>query len=662
MLCAIIYIDCLRHNLPCGCFKQSDFPIKHYCERGVEPVAKIPEAVIEQVRDATDIVDFISQYVQLQKSGKNLFGLCPFHEERTPSFSVSEDKQIFHCFSCGRGGNVFKFIMELENIGFQEAVVKVAEFSHVDLPDSVANATYSGQARQDSPANHLIQLHEGAQKLYHHILMNTEIGQPALDYLHQRGLTDKTIEDFGLGFAPDQQLLKQYFDQQKVDYQELRHTGLFIENQSGELRDRFFNRVMYPIKNESGQPIAFSGRLLVKADDQPKYLNSPETDIFNKRRVLFNFDQARNVIRKEGAVILFEGFMDVMSAHQSGVGNGVASMGTSLTEEQIYAMQRVTKQVYVCYDGDTPGQRATNRALTILRDNSSLALGVIQMPEGMDPDEYRKKYGEEKLASALQSARETPIAFAMHYLKSEHDVNTDAGRLEYIDQVLNLLATVTSPVEQDVYLTQLANEYQLDKGSLKQQLLMIKPKPAKSSRPAPATNPYDGGYPQSGYQNQEPPAEVTQYQQAPPLSRTEKAERGLLLRMLHDHSVWLRVTGIENFSFESDDYELIYMLAQKYFQTHQTYAPAQFIDLITDDHLQNMVIELESLNINDEAADEEVDDYLRVIMNEAPLEKQLTQSQQALNEAKRLGDNDRVRQLVIEIIKLQQQKQSNKRA
>lgn len=624
-------------------------------------MARIPEPVIEQVRDATDIVDFISQYVQLQKSGKNLFGLCPFHEERTPSFSVSEDKQIFHCFSCGRGGNVFKFLMELENLSFQEAVVKVADFSHVELDATITRqaAGTSGQSDPQSPTNQLIHLHQEATKLYHHILMNTEAGQPALDYLHERGLTDQTINDYGLGYASDQQLLKPFFEQRQIDYQTLRHSGLFIENQDGELRDRFVNRIMYPIRNESGQEIAFSGRLLAKLPDQPKYLNSPETELFNKRRVLFNFDQARGAVRKQGSLILFEGFMDVMSAHQSGVDNGVASMGTSLTEEQIYAIQRITKQVYVCYDGDTPGQKATQRALKILQDNSSLTLGVIQMPEGMDPDEYRRQYGEAKLADALATAKETPVAFMMRYLKTQYDVQSDTGRLSYLDDVIALLATVRSPVEQDVYLTQLATTFQLDKASLRQQLSMVRP-PAPTPQIAPPPTQSYGNY---GDADMPPaPAVVQQHRQTTPLSRTERAERNLLFRMLHERDVWLRVTGVAGFSFVHDDYQLIYTMAQGYFETHQDYAPAQFIDYLQDDHLQNLLIELESMQLSDTAVDTEIDDYLQVIMNDAPLEDQLRNQQQALQEATRLGDRDQQRQLVIEIIKLQQQKQSKKQA
>ncbi|MDN6253410.1 MAG: DNA primase, partial [Lactiplantibacillus plantarum] len=241
---------------------------------------RIPEEKVEQVRSAVNIADFIGQYVQLKKAGKNLFGLCPFHEERTPSFSVNEQKQIFHCFSCGRGGNVFSFIMDLENLSFPEAVVKVADFGHIDLP-----ASYTAQSQPAAPKDQqqadLLKLYADSAKMYQHILVNTELGEPALKYLHERGLDDETIKTFGIGYAPANQLLLDFFKEHQTDYQLLRQSGLFIENQAGDLRDRFVDRVLFPIKDASGRVIAFSGRILKKSPNEPKYLNSPETKLFN---------------------------------------------------------------------------------------------------------------------------------------------------------------------------------------------------------------------------------------------------------------------------------------------------------------------------------------------------------------------------------------------
>jgi len=611
-------------------------------------LAKIPEDVIETVRSATNIADVVGQYVQLKKSGKNLFGLCPFHEERTPSFSVTEDKQIFHCFSCGRGGNVFKFLMELEHVTFPEAVVKVADFSHVDLASEYRQDA-AGPA-VDSKTSQLIDLQEQAAKLYHHILVNTEGGQPALDYLHDRGLTDDTIEAYQLGFAPSQRLLKPFFDQRQSDYQLLRQSGLFIENAEGELRDRFSERVMFPLRNASGHVAAFSGRLLKKADDQPKYLNSPETQLFNKSRLLFNFDRARSAIRAAGEVTLFEGYMDVISAAQSGVENGIASMGTSLTTEQIYAIERTTDKLNVCYDGDEPGQRAIARALDLLNQHSHLQLSVIQLPEGQDPDEYRQAHGEPALKQMLTTARETPIQFHLRYLRRNRSLDTDSERLDYLNQIMPMLAQVQEPVELDLYLNQLATEFKIDKSALTAQLKQVqRDTAAKQERSRPATN--------TAPAPAEPP--VTVYQQQRPLTRLERAERGLLYRLLHDRNVWAKISSIADFSFVHDDYQMIYTLAQGYFQTHQTYQTAQFTDFIQEDRLQQLVIDLETATYA-AVTPREIDDYLAVIMDEAPVDEQLRLKKNQLAEASRLGDAAQQRQLVIEIVQLEQRRQANK--
>ncbi|MCH4123287.1 MAG: DNA primase [Levilactobacillus sp.] len=611
-------------------------------------MAKIPEDVIETVRTATNIADVVGQYVQLKKSGKNLFGLCPFHEERTPSFSVSEDKQIFHCFSCGRGGNVFKFLMELEHVSFPEAVVKVADFSHVDL-DSEYRQDASGP-KMDSKTSQLIDLQEQAAKLYHHVLVNTQVGQPALDYLHDRGLTDETIETYQLGFAPGQRLLKPFFEQRNSDYQLLRQSGLFIENAQGELRDRFTERVMFPLRNASGHVAAFSGRLIKKADDQPKYLNSPETALFNKSRLLFNFDLARPAIRQAGEVTLFEGYMDVISATQAGVHNGIASMGTSLTTEQIYAIERTTDKLNVCYDGDEPGQRAISRALTLLGQHSHLTLSVIQLPEGQDPDEYRRAHGDEAFRQMLTTAKEPPLQFNLRFLRRNKALDTDSEQLAYVNQVMPLLAQVQEPVELDMYLNQLANEFHIDKAALQAQLKQTQRDTAaqqERARPRQAVN-------------QTPPeTAVTVHQQNRPLTRLERAERGLLIRLLHDRNVWAKVTSIEGFSFVHDDYQVIYTLAQGYFQTHQTYRTAQFTDFIKEDRLQQIVIDLETATYA-AVTPREIDDYLAIIMDEAPIDEQLRQKKNQLAEASRLGNAEQQRQLVIEIVQLEQQRQANK--
>ncbi|MFC6181924.1 DNA primase [Lactiplantibacillus daowaiensis] len=621
----------------------------------------IPEEKVDQVRSAVNIADFIGQYVQLKKAGKNLFGLCPFHEERTPSFSVNEQKQIFHCFSCGRGGNVFSFIMELENLSFPEAVSKVADFGHIDLP-----ATYTAQAQPAKPKDQLqsdlLDLYADSAKMYQHILVNTELGESALAYLHERGLDDQTIATFGIGYAPKNQLLLDFFKAHKTDYQLLRQSGLFIENQAGELRDRFVDRVLFPIKDASGRVIAFSGRILTKSPDEPKYLNSPETKLFNKRSVLFNFDLARGAIRQRKSVVLFEGFMDVIAAYRAGIQNGVASMGTSLTNEQIYMLERVTDQLYICYDSDMPGQKATDRALKLLGDNSRLNLGVIQMPDGMDPDEYLRAAGTEKFVQVFDDGKQTPTAFEMQYLRHDLNLQNTQDQLTYLAAVLKQLAGLSSNVEQDLYLNQLVQEFGLDKADLRQQLRSVVGQQTVHRQPTQAAPPRLS--PEAAGLTPPPPSidGTPTNMNAAPLSRVERAERLLLYRLLHDHDVWLRVMALADFHFVHDQYQNILADAEAYFNTHNRFELAIFTDFMTDEHLKQVVTSLEFMDIASETSTEEVADLVNVIMNQHPVAEQINGKKTELTAAKQLGNQDLVQRLTLELIELYRQQQQVKQA
>lgn len=600
---------------------------------------KIPEDVIEQVRSQVNIVDVVSQYVQLKQSGKNLFGLCPFHEERTPSFSVSEDKQIFHCFSCGRGGNVFKFMMEIENLSFPEAVKKVAEMEHLDV-DSKYFTDAAPASRETSEQKQLIELHEQAVKLYHHILINTKMGESALDYLHHRGVNDETIDLYQLGYAPQQRLLKPFFDERQADYQLLRKSGLFSETQDGKLRDRFVDRVMYPIRNGTGQTVAFSGRLLAKDSDMPKYLNSPETELFNKRKILFNLDLARPNIRSKQPALLFEGFMDVISAYQGGIKSGIASMGTSLTEQQIYDIQRITREVIVCYDGDAPGQKAIKRAIDAFKQTDhQLDLKVVSIPDGMDPDEFIRNRGADKFQTLLQHAQ-SPVDFDLNYLKQEANLKTEEGQAAYISEALKLISTISSGISRDLYLNRLADSFSIDKQVLKQQLqpLIRKNVTKRANHQIPAAQPVN--------QSLEKRDKVT------------VAQMQLLNRMLHNHDVWVKVSGISGFSFVDEQYQMLYLLAEGYFSKFDQYNVATFSNLITEDSLQTLLIDIDMMNLPEEPSPMEIDNDLDVIMNRAPVETKIKKKQAELKQASKIGDVDKQRQLMVDLLKLEQQKRT----
>lgn len=606
---------------------------------------RIPQEVIDEIRGKTDIVEIIGQYVQLKKSGKNYLGLCPFHEERTPSFSVAEDKQIFHCFGCGKGGNVFNFIQELEGVSFPEAVEKVAELEQIPLQGAwkPSGEAVEGNSRQ----RQLIELHEKANELFHHLLVRTKAGVEALDYLLERGLTMELIEEFQIGFAPNErQFLVQVFENEAYDSELMKESGLFVQRDDGTFVDRFYQRIMFPIRNAQGKTIGFSGRLLktekFPGTDQPKYLNSPETELFNKRLVLFNFDKARSTIRKEGEVFLFEGFMDVIAAWQAGIKNGIASMGTSLTNQQLSAIERVTKELVICYDGDSAGIEATNRAIELLNENSRLHLSVVSVPEGRDPDEYLRKYGEEAFKELALHGRETVFTFKMRYHRVNRNLQNEKEQLDYIQDLLQELVSVASPIEQDMYLTQLSTEFQVSRESLQEQLRSLKQESRQQRR---ASRQRETFAPQA------PAAPVD----APnvPLSLVEKAERILLYRIFNEQGVRNKL-NMQNFQFAHDHYQEIYFLLEAFLEERSYFTLPEFLDFLKKEELRKIVIEIAYLPIGETSSEREIQD-LMVVIGKASLADEIKQKKLLQQEASRNGNQQLELELAIEIINLTKQ-------
>ena len=617
---------------------------------------RIPQEVIEEVRHRTNIVDIIGQYVQLKKSGKNYMGLCPFHEERSPSFSVAEDKQIFHCFGCGKGGTVFNFLQEIEGISFPESVKRVADLEHLSVdfdwsePREVADTPENQQRRS------LLQLHSKAAELYHHILVNTKIGEPALNYLLERGLTQELIETFQIGFAPQKRdFLSQVFKNEQLDETLFEPSGLFVQRDNGTFLDRFYQRIMFPINDPQGNIIAFSGRLLKTADfpgdEMPKYLNSPETTLFNKRETLFNFDKARKEIRKENTVLLFEGFMDVIAAWQSGVKSGVASMGTSLTNEQIRRLERVAKEVVICYDGDNAGVQATNRAIQLLQENSHFDLSIVSIPEKLDPDEYVRKYGAEAFQNLANHGRETVFSFKMNYHRLTRNMNNEKEQLDYVNELLRELTNVQSPLERDRYLNQIAQEFQLSVHSLEEQFNQLKQEQRSVQRQERQQFYQDEMMPPP---MEEPVFEENHVQNKLPLTQVQKAESSLLFRLMNEQGVRQTVQQLPDFSFAHDEYQELYFLLESYATLHQSFDIADFINFLQDNQTKQLAIEIAYQNLSEESSEREVADLLHVIalssIAEAIEQKKIQQQ-----EAKRVGNQQLEAELTMEIIQLARQ-------
>lgn len=631
-------------------------PLVNIIAFGGDFVARIPNEVIDQVRNSVDIADVIGQDVQLRKQGRNLMGHCPFHQDDTPSFSVNEEKQFFYCFSCHRTGNVFSFLQQLHEMTFPEAVQHVAEMANIEIPE--LNQRDPSTASPNTP---FYQLYDLAADLYHHILVNTKAGQPALKYLEQRGMTRELIDQFKLGFAPssdDHGILAQFLTEKQVDYQVVRQSGLLTTDHDGHFHDRFVDRVMYPIKNANGQIIAFSGRLLAaKGNDQaPKYLNSPETPIFNKRLTLFNFDEAKRAVRQEGHLILMEGFMDVISAYGAGVKSGIASMGTSFTEEQIQAIQRISNELVVCYDGDDAGQNAIMRALQLLTDQApTLKLKVVQMPSGLDPDEFVQQRGPEKFQQYLANAEETPTAFRLQYLRRGLNLANQNELLSYLDTAIRVVAQVEQPVAQNLYLKQLADEFNLDQATLAAQLAQVEQQSQRSlpkgTKPQQEQSTSDFNH-RTETINSTSPALV---------NRVQRAEQLLIYWFIYQPEWRGHLLGLTDFTFPDDNYQQLFEQIQVYLQAHADYLTGDMINFLQDQpELIALLAEIEQLEVQDEITDEMVDDCVHVLQAEAPIEDLISQKQVELKEATALNDQTLSAQLTTELISLYQQQQQAK--
>lgn len=612
----------------------------------------IPEDVIDDVRTSVDIADVVGRYVQLRKAGKNLFGVCPFHDEKTPSFSVSESKQIFHCFSCGRGGNVFKFLMDLENLSFPESVRRVAEFGNIPLDQSYFKSTRKSSYTIEQSA--LIDLYEKASELFSHILLNTKLGEDALQYLKKRGMTEDDIKNFDIGFAaPEDNLLLSFFKEHKIDQHLMAESGLFIESENQTLRDRFFNRIIFPIKDTNGKIVAFSGRSLVKDKNHPKYLNSPETSIFNKGKVLYNFSQARSEIIQQKTVILYEGFMDVIAAHRAAVKNGIATMGTSLTEDHINAIKRVADRVIICFDGDAPGQKAIARAIELLRQSSDLQISVVFIPDNLDPDEYVNQRGTAAFQNLMQQTGESSTSFLLKYDRTGLNLANENDQLEYLKRALKRISSLKDALEQDLYLNQLSDEFKIDKRDLKDQLresvadrIAHAPKQFELEASTPPPSPEAMG---------DQPVFNQNIQKK--LSKIDISEYRLLARALNNHDVWLKLQSLPNFYFPNEKLETIYVLASGYLEKNHEYNVADFMDYLKEDELQAVVADIESINLSPEFTEEEIQDYLSVIENFAPLSEQILNVKSDLDEATRLGNKELQQQLTLKLIALYQKQQ-----
>lgn len=432
---------------------------------GEDRMYKRANDLVEIVRSQTNIVDLISEYILLTPKGRYYSGLCPFHQEKTPSFTVTPDKQIFYCFGCGTGGDVFSFLMKKEGINFVEALNKLA--ARANIPTEGQN-DFSQKSRESELKLKVFELNRVAARFFYACLTRTKDGKNAFNYLLKRGIKSETIRRFGLGYAPNSwTALYDYLTAQGFEGQLMEQAGLVIPRKNGDgYYDRFRNRVVFPIIDLRGRVCGFGGRVL--GEEQPKYLNSPETPVFSKSKNLYGLNLAKDAIRESGTVVLMEGYMDVFSAHQIGCGTAVASLGTALTSQHCRILSSLAREVVLVYDGDAAGGRAVLKGIQLLK-KFNLTLKVCSLPRDTDPDDYIRRYGGNKFLDLI--GRAVPFYdFQIGAVLQANDLNLQEEKIRAIKSVLPILLSIEDINERDEYIKKVVNLFKLPEENLRLQL------------------------------------------------------------------------------------------------------------------------------------------------------------------------------------------------
>lgn len=434
------------------------------------------EDLIEEIRQRNDIVDVISGYVKLQKKGSSYFGLCPFHNEKSPSFSVSRQKQMYYCFGCGAGGNVITFIMEYENYTFAEAVRFLAERAGVDLPEM----EYSQEARQKADLKEtLLEINKLAAK-YFYVQLKSEQGQHAHNYLTKRGLSEDTITAFGLGYSSKySDDLYKYLKTKGYSDEILVKAGLISASEKG-VYDKFWNRVMFPIMDANNRVIGFGGRVM--GDGEPKYLNSPETEVFDKSRNLYGLNRARK--SRKSYFLICEGYMDVIALHQAGFTNAVASLGTAFTPGHASLIKRYVNEVYLTFDSDGAGTKAALRALPILKE-AGITAKIIRMDPYKDPDEFIKNLGADEFEERINKAR-NGFLFSLEVLERDYDMNSPEGKTSFFHEAAKRLTEFEEEIERNNYIEAVAQKYHISIDSMRK---LVTKTAIRVGQAKPATKP-----------------------------------------------------------------------------------------------------------------------------------------------------------------------------
>ncbi|MFS9179192.1 DNA primase [Streptococcus australis] len=590
----------------------------------------VDKQLISEIKNSVNIVDVIGEVVQLTKAGRNFLGLCPFHGEKTPSFNVVEDKQFYHCFGCGKSGDVFKFIEDYRGVSFMEAVQIVGDQVGIrvqTLPPS------QSRAQQTDGKQPFYEIHQEAAKFYHAILMTTKMGEDARQYLYDRGLNDEVLRHFQIGLAPAEGNYLLQSVSGKFSENILADSGLFHISDMGTMYDAFQDRIMFPLSDDTGRVIAFSGRLWRDQAEgtkpQGKYKNSRSTLLFNKSYELYHLDKAKQVAKKNHELYLMEGFMDVIAAYRAGIENAVASMGTALTREHVAHLSKFTKKVILAYDGDKAGRLATAKALEVLEKQE---VEVVQIPDQMDPDEYLKKNSPQALADLLEKTRLSRVEFLMDYWKPDNIENLQA-QIEFVEKMAPLIAQTPSVTAQNTYIYKLA-DLLVDFDYLQVEQTV------NASRLQMRSQRQDQG----PIQTQAPVASPTVVQKQ--LPRLVRAENHLLHRMNAFPYVLNEYRLRTDFSFDTPALQTLYQLL-----CQNGEVTSQDLSEQTEEVQRAWYLMLEE-NLPDEIAENELEE-VEETRNRELLRKESQQIGKKVREASHSGDAD---QALLELERLIAQK------
>lgn len=581
---------------------------------------RIEQSVINEIKEKTDILDLVSEYVKLEKRGRNYIGLCPFHDEKTPSFTVSEDKQICHCFGCKKGGNVFQFTQEIKDLSFVEAVKELGE--RINISVDIGNSSdYTSQIASNDLT--MIEMHELMHEYYQYALLKTVEGEEALNYLTKRGFTEELIKSRGIGYAPNHTHFCHDFLQQKgYDIELAYEAGLLSRNEENfSYFDRFRDRIMFPLNNAQGRIVGYSGRTY--NNQEPKYLNSPETPIFQKRRLLYNLDNARKHIRKNDEAILLEGFMDVIKSDSSGLKPVIASMGTAISDEHITVLKKLTSHITLMFDGDFAGQEATIKTGQHLLQQG-FNVFVVQLPKDMDPDEYITKYGNEKFLEYVNNEKKSFIIYKVNKHKDEI-ANNDLAYERYLKEVTQDIALMNSQILQNKIIKDVAHLFNVDSNTLNSNVL--------NQQQYIPSEPYINDYQSYDIEIQNNSNNLFSH-----LSKHESAERALLKHFMNDKDLFLNYhKQLESDDFDNQFFKRIYSVLEDFYAENDSYTISDMILYTDNDNLRDAIIALDNYDINQEPYDSEIEDYMNVI-NESKYGDTLEELNHKLREASRIGD------------------------